>query len=465
MKRIYCKIDHIKSAWYMKRIAYLLVAVFFAQTVIGQFAISENKRYLLKNGKPFFWLGDTAWELFHRLNREEADHYLKRRSEQGFTVIQAVVLAETDGLRVPNAVGEIPLINNDPAKPNEKYFQHVDYIIDKANSYNINIGLLPTWGDKLFADRWGKGPEIFNEKTAAAYGEWIAKRYKDKTNIIWILGGDRNPRNDADVNVWRAMGNAIMKATNNKAIITFHPQPNQTGSAQWFHDDSWLAFNMFQTGHCRDGNSYDKIEAVYYKVPVKPVMDGEPIYEDHPVCFNAKDLGISNALDVRRSAYLDIFAGAHGHTYGCHDIWQMYSSKFESVNGAKIPWREAMELQGANQMIFLRKLIESHPILERVPDQSLIVENNYPPAERIQATRGNDYIFVYSTAGRPFTLNMGKIKGEKCVMYWFNPRNGAITNWELINNPGTKKFSPPSSGYGQDWVLVIDDESKKYPKP
>ena len=449
----------------MKRIFFLLLCQILIISVTAQFTISQNNRYLLKNNKPFFWLGDTAWELFHRLSRDEADKYLKRRSEQGFTVVQAVVLAETDGLHVPNAHGETPLIGDDPLKPNEKYFQHVDYIIDKANSYNINIGLLPTWGDKLNKDKWGVGPAIFNASNAAAYATWIANRYKNKTNIIWILGGDRTPRGEEDVAVWRAMGEAIMKVTNNKAIISFHPQPNSLGSAEWFHKDKWLAFNMFQTGHCRDATSYEKIETVYNMTPVKPVMDAEPIYEDHPVCFNAKELGISNAHDVRRSAYLDLFAGAHGHTYGCHDIWQFFSDKFPGVNGAKINWNEAVELAGANQMTYVRKLIESHPMLERVPDQSLIEEKGYEPAERIQATRGDDYIFVYTTAGKPFTVYLGKTKGSKMKAYWYDPRNGKARDIDSFANTGSKKFVPPSSGYGQDWVLVIEDEAKGYTKP
>lgn len=448
----------------MKRFLLFTLFLCVGLVSIAQFSVSENKRYLLKNGKPFFWLGDTAWELFHRLNREEADYYLKRRSEQGFTVIQAVVLAELDGLRVPNSLGEIPLINNDPTRPNEKYFQHVDYIVDKANDYGLTIALLPTWGDKVFMDKWGKGPEVFNPQNAVVYAEWLANRYKNRTNIIWVLGGDRTPR-DQDLVVWRAMGTAIMKATDNKAVITFHPQPNQLGSGKWFHNDAWLAFNMFQTGHCRDANSYEQIEGSYNKTPVKPVLDGEPIYEDHPVCFNPKDLGLSNALDVRRSAYLGLFAGAFGHTYGCHDIWQMYSPKAESVNGAKMVWKEAMELQAANQMGFVRKLMEAHPILDRVPDQSLIAENNYPPAERIQATRGNNYILVYSTAGRAFTLNTSKIKAEKYSIYWFNPRTGAVSQQQEISDPGTRKFTPPTSGYGHDWVFVLEDASKRYPKP
>lgn len=431
----------------------------------AQFSVSPNKRYLLKDGKPFFWLGDTAWELFHRLNKTEADTYLKKRSEQGFTVVQAVVLAEIDGLNEPNANGDKPLLNNDPAKPNEKYFEHVDYIIDKAASYNINIALLPTWGDKVFASTWGKGPEIFDEKSISVYGIWLANRYKNRKNIIWVTGGDRIPRDIKDVNTWRALGTAIMKATDNKAVISFHPQPNALGSAEWFHKDDWLSFNMFQTGHCRDEKVYDKISTVYNMQPYKPVLDGEPIYEDHPVCFNPKDLGLSSAYDVRKSAYLDLFAGAFGHTYGCHDIWQMRSDKFESVNGANITWSTAIDLPGANQMKFVRRLIESRPVLDRVPDQSVVVENNAVAAERIQATRGKDYIFVYSAAGQPFTVNAGKISGSQTKAYWYNPRNGETKAIGSFSNQQSNKFSPPRAGYGHDWVLVLDDSKSNYPQP
>ncbi|MEO6719434.1 MAG: glycoside hydrolase family 140 protein [Ferruginibacter sp.] len=445
---------------------FLSAALLIAFTLPGftQFSVSANKRFLLKDNKPFFWLGDTGWELFHRLDRAETDRYLKRRSEQGFTVIQAVVLAEMDGMRVPNANGDLPFVNEDPSQPNEKYFEHVDYIIDKAASYNISIGMLPTWGDKVFKDKWGKGPEIFNEQNGAAYAGWLANRYKDKKNIIWILGGDRRPRDEKDVSVWRAMGKAIMKATANKAVISFHPQPSKLGSAEWFHQDDWLSFNMFQTGHCRDNEVYDKIQAVYNLSPAKPVMDAEPIYEDHPVCFNAKDLGTSNAFDVRKSAYLGLFAGAFGHTYGCHDIWQMYSSKYEGVNGPHLFWYDALELPGANQMIFAKKLVESHPFLDRVPDQSLIKENDQDVYERIQACRGLDYLFVYSSVGKPFTVNLGKIKGPQLQAYWYDPRNGKTTDIEVVQNSGTKLFTPPSSGYGKDWILVLDDVSKSYPK-
>jgi len=320
--------------------------------------------------------------------------------------------------------------------------------------------LLPTWGDKVFRSTWGKGPEIFNPENARIYGEWIGKRYKDQKNIIWILGGDRNPRNDNDVAIWRAMaeGIAVGVGGHDKALMTFHPQPNSVeegGSSKWFHRDEWLDFNMFQTGHCRENNVWDRIQYVYNLSPVKPVIDGEPLYEDHPVCFNAKDLGTSSAYDVRKLAWLDVFSGALGHTYGCHDIWQMYAPHREPVNGPHFPWYVAIDLPGAGQLRYLRQLIEARPMFERIPDQSLITDA-LSASDRIQATRGKDYILVYSTQGRKFTVNLNKIAARDLVANWYNPRNGEYKDAGKFSRKTQQEFTPPTSGYGHDWVLIID---------
>jgi len=436
----------------------------------GQLRVSDNHRYLeTASGEPFFWLGDTAWELFHRLSREEADKYLRNRAEKGFTVIQAVALAELDGLHTPNFYGETPLENDDPTKPREAYFQHVDYIVRKAEQMGLYIGLLPTWGDKVFKDRWGAGPEIFNTTNAKAYGVWIGKRYKDQKNIIWVLGGDRNPRNDSDVATWRAMAAGIEEGVGgpDKALMTFHPQPNsleEGGSSKWFHHDAWLDFNMFQTGHCRENNLWDRLQWVYNLKPAKPMLDGETLYEDHPVCFNAGDLGISSAYDIRTHAWIDVFAGAFGHTYGCHDVWQMYAPDRTPVNGPHFPWYVALDLPGAQQMKFLRSLIESRPVFDRIPDQSLITDA-LGANDHIQATRGKDYAFIYSAEGKTFTVMTDKISGKDIARFWFNPKNGEVKAMGTFPKKSREEFTPPTSGYGHDWVLVLDDAARNYPSP
>jgi hypothetical protein len=245
--------------------------------------------------------------------------------------------------------------------------------------------------------------------------------------------------------------------------MSFHPQPNALGSAEWFHQSEWLDFNMFQNGHCRDQEHYLKVSTLYNKAPFKPIIDGEPMYEDHPVCFNAKDLGTSSAYDIRKYAYLDLFAGAFGHTYGCHDVWQMYDSTRVGINGPHFPWKIALDLPGANQMKFARELMESKSMLDRIPDQSILIESDETPGERIQATRGKDYVFVYSCVGKRFRLKMGQIPGEKSAFFWVNPRTGEKSTKNNINNTGIQTFTPPTKGYGLDWVMVL--ESLPDPKP
>src|SRR6478736_2021730 len=134
----------------------ILLSVIAANHVMAsplpQLQVNANQRYLVTaDGKPFFYLADTAWELFHRLNRAEADLYLRNRAAKGFTVIQAVVLGELDGLKVPNAYGETPFVDFDATQPNEHYFAHVDWVVNRAAELGLYIGLLPTWG------RWAGG--------------------------------------------------------------------------------------------------------------------------------------------------------------------------------------------------------------------------------------------------------------------------------------------------------------------
>ena len=452
-----------------------------AQTrrVLPHLKVSDNKRFLVQeDGKPFFFLGDTAWELFHRLTREEAAAYLKLRAQQKYTVIQAVALAELDGLTDPNAHGSLPLLDLDPAKPavtpgadpkNPKqydYWDHVEYIVDEANRQGLYIGLLPSWGAWLADGRPGKN-KVLNAGNAQAYGEFVGKRF-GKKGIIWILGGDRNA--DQTVAIWRAMARGIAIGVNGKEdyrglVMGFHPNGGTT-SSRWFHEDPWLTVNMQQTGHglADTTRSWEKIAADYNKTPVKPVMDAEPLYEDHPLAFRAKDNGYSFDAHVRQRAYWDTFSGAFGHTYGNHSVWQMYAAKRKPINGPLLYWNEAIHRPGAAQMQYVRALIESRPFLSRVPDQSIVV-NAMEGADRISATRGDGYLFVYSAQGRPFTVNMGKISGERVNAWWYNPRTGTSAVSDPLDNRGTHEFTPPSQGFGSDWVLVLDDAGKNFKAP
>ena len=255
-------------------------------TTFPRIRVSANKRFLVTDsGNPFFWLGDTAWELFHRLTREEAAHYFDVRQAQRFTVVQAVALAEFDGLNTPNAYGERPLIDNDPTKPNEAYFAYVDELIEMAAGRGLYVGLLPTWGDKV-NHQWGVGPIVFNPENARVYGEYLGERYRDQTNVIWILGGDRPAIfKDHDYRpIWRAMSAGIDAATAGVALMTYHPSGGPLSTSAWLQDEAWLDVHMMQSGHGsgRDAPVWERITHDYSLASPRPVLDGEPNYEDHP---------------------------------------------------------------------------------------------------------------------------------------------------------------------------------------
>jgi hypothetical protein len=440
--------------------------------------ISDNRRFLVtEGGAPFFWLGDTAWELFHRLNRDEAVRYLDDRAAKGFTVVQAVAIAELDGHSDPNAYGHLPLTAQDPARPavvegpSNDYWDHVDFIVSEANKRGIYIGFLPTWG-RYWHDGSKEKPPIFNADNAAAYGEWLGRRYKD-AGVVWILGGDRGVDSDTQREILNRMAEGLAKGDGGTHLRTFHP-PGGAGSSQWFHDAPWLDFNMRQNGHVAEFTGrYDKTLEDYHRTPVKPVLDGEPIYEDHPVSFKAKELGHSIASDVRRPLYWDLFGGACGHTYGHHSVWQMWSSGKAPINNPLMPWSEAIHQPGAGQMQYGRRLMESRPFLTRIPDPEIVVADRVPTSVpgagryHFAATRDESggYAMVYAPVGRPFKVRMSKITGPKVKAWWFNPRNGKATAIGTFANTGEREFTPPDAGELLDWVLVLDDAAKRYPAP
>jgi len=466
----------------MKRLGFLVAMLMCCVAVAAEMprlAVSDNKRFLVTaDGRPFFWLGDTAWELFHRLNREEVGRYLDDRARKGFTVIQAVAIAEFDGHTDPNPYGNLPLIDLDPAKPavtngvSGGYWDNVDFIVAEANKRGLYIGFLPTWG-RYWHDSIKDGKPLFTPANAEIYGRWLGERYRD-AGLVWILGGDRPIENDEQKEIIRAMARGLRKGDGGAHLITFHP-PGGSGSSKWLHNEDWLDFNLRQNGHNAEFTGrYDQTRVDYDRTPVKPVIDGEPLYEDHPIAFDAKRFGHSVAADVRRPLYWDLFGGACGHTYGNHAVWQFYDPKRgKPINNPLMPWYEAIDEPGAGQMQFGRRLIESRPFLTRIPDDSVIVTDSVSTSvpgagtRHFAATRDAEgtYAMIYAPIGRAFKVRMDKISGATARAWWFNPRDGVATAAGMFENTGEREFTAPDKGELLDWVLVLDDASKNYPPP
>lgn len=419
--------------------------------------ISQNQRYLItEDHRPFFWLGDTAWEMVHRLNEEEVRLYLEDRVSKGFTVIQTVLLAELDGLNSPNAYGHTPLINQDPKRINEAYFAYVDQIIEQAATTGLYMAVLPTWGDK-FHKAWGLGPEIFTEDNAEAYGEILGRRYAHHSHIVWVMGGDRTPTHDNHYKIIRAMAKGIKRHTPNH-LMTYHPNGGKIAS-DWFGTEDWLDFDMFQTRHQKGFKEYQFTRKALNAQPARPVIDGEPGYENIPNLLNKWKLNRLKASDIRKTAYWNLFAGAAGHTYGCNEVWQMFDEGRKPKFGAEFSWKEAIHLPGSYQMGLMRKLFSSLDWQNLTNDQQLLSPSIFPGHNSILSmiSTQRTTVLVYTPNGRAFRLKLSKVKADKLQAYWFDPSNGELHQAGIFINSGTVKFKAPRSIF-QDAVLLLLDQ-------
>jgi hypothetical protein len=458
-------------------------------------AVNADGHYLqTSDGRPFFWLGDTAWQLIDVCTREECAYYLQARAEQGFNVIQTTVLSEFDGLNLPDALGNRPFRENDPRQPNERYFDHVLEIVDLAAANHLYVALLPAWGDKLTAP-WGAGPRIFtndNLPVARAYGRYLGEKLKNRTNVVWMLGGDR-PANlagsiageypqapavaagfAADYDwtpIWREIAYGLGDGLGRKPVCLYHPSGGPFSTSVFLRDAPWLSINGIQSGH--NGGHDVPIWALIARdaavTPPKPTLDLEPNYEDHP--FNPwprwdPATGYFDDYDVRKQTYRSVFAGGCGVTYGHHSVWQFASSRREAINHAKMGWTEALYRPGARQMRFLRELVESRPFFDRLRDPSLIAGSSGERGLHMEATRdrAGTFAFIYFPVNdQEVTINLAALSGRTLKAWWFDPRTGIGNLVGLIGGGSAKAFrSPPN---GPDWVLVLDDSRSDVPPP
>jgi hypothetical protein len=432
--------------------------------------VHTGKRYFQSaDGKPFFWLGDTGWLLFSKLTREETLDYLNTRRQQGFNVVQAMVVHDVSNA---NRYGDSALLDRNVATPritagndfNNKaaydFWDHVDFVIDAAAQRGIYMALVPVWGHNV------KGGKVSTQQ-AETYARFLANRYKNRNNIIWLNGGDL--KGSDSLNVWKKMGNTLRKY-DPRHLITFHPR-GRYSSSEWFHNESWMDFNMFQSGHrtyAQDTSSGDRwhfgednwryVNMDYRFRPTKPTMDGEPSYENIPHGLHDSLQPRWNDADLRRYAYWSVFAGGAGFTYGENAIMQFHTGGDRDANyGVNKNWKQTIYSPGATQMKYLKELMLSKSYFDREPAQEIIADNTGTKYDYLLATRGKNYAMIYTYSGKPFSVDFSKVKFKVSKAVWFNPVDGTSIPIADFSNKGVVLFEPPVKAKGwRDWVLIIE---------
>lgn len=431
--------------------------------------ISENKRHFRLDGKPFFWLGDTAWLLFQKLSYEEALIYLDNRAAKGFTVIQATLV---HGDRYANSNGSAALLDEDFSRPNPDtseaaYWPQVRRIVDAAAERGMIMALLPSWG------RFVAQGSLCGEKIDA-YTDFLAKTFGDCENVLWLVGGD--VRGSAAQPEFEKIGTCLRKKCPNH-LIGYHPF-GRCSSSMWFHEADWLDFNMFQSGHRRydqvtmnewddraaaeafvGEDSYRYVQHDYALTPTKPVLDGEPSYELIPQGLHDGSQPYWQACDVRRYAYWSLMAGACGFTYGSNAIMQFWRGVEKGAYSVLETWQEALHNPGSMYMTHVRRLMESIRWQEGAPAQEYLVENSGEKYDYNLALRTPNALCVYTYSGKPFAVDTSLLPGSICG-WWFDPVSGGRSCLGAVEAADRVLFTPPNRRLGQnDWVLILEIDS------
>lgn len=471
---------------------------------------SADGRFLAQpDGKPFFLLGDWAWELFKNLNRSEAEQYLQDRARKGFNVVFAPIPGYFGDLTRPNVHGDLPFIENDPLRPNARYFENVDWVVKRAAHHGLRMGLLPSWGKRVTGPESGESRRIIDGRNARQYGQWLAARYRNQ-GILWVLGGDTNPlwprkiiwdplgnnKDKVDLTitdfrpVYDALAEGLEEGSDEPAFIFYHPTGGswpgtpQPRTSLYFSGRPWLDMNAIQSGHhlipepvaqkfglefiWKAPFSYQPITDEYSSTPVRPIIDLEPRIEDLAINLEIKN-GYWKPFDVRTAAYQALFAGAAGHAYGNESLGLFYIPERGRLEGLEMrPWQEALSAPGSGQMQHAKALMLSRPYFTRIPDQNVIVGDAGEGEPHIAATRDKNgsFAMIYLPHGQKVTVDLSKLSGTHAIAWWYDPSTGAATRIpNKFVTSGTHRFSPPTSGADVDWVLVLDDESRSFAAP
>lgn len=416
---------------------------------------SVNGHYLVAaDGTPFVIQADSAWWLAERSTREDVDRYLDARHRQGFNTV--MFAATLDFGKGRNAYGQT-IWSGDASAPNPRFFEHVDYIVEQAEARGMYVAMAPAWVKHVTPPR-GAGLVLQN---AYGFGRWIGQRYRNH-RVIWLMGGDDENWHEAIVEeVARGVTNGVTGSDtgHDGVVITYHPAWAQTSAAK-FHDEDWLDFNFIQSGHCgrtlTAGNQLTTVD--FERWPTKPTMDGESFYEGHPRCMDSAQ-PYSTAQQVRNGMYNAVFGGGAGIAYGHHSVWQMYQPGRKGVNGPLPYWYDALGDEAASEVVYLRRLVESRPILSRTPDGGT---GTAGAGTRLTAAEDGAYLMGYSADGRGITVDLAQLSGSAVRLWWFDPRTGSATDAGAAPSDGDVTMTPPDR---QDWVLVADDAARGFPAP
>jgi hypothetical protein len=407
--------------------------------------VRPGQRYLEDvAGKPFLIHGDTAWSLIAELTREDVDRYLDDRHARGFnTILVSLIEYHYSANAAANAYDQQPFLKpGNYTTPNDAYFAHADWVLRQAADKGFLVLLTPSYagccGDGWYEEMVTNGPVRLRQ-----YGEYLGRRYRDFTNILWVHAGDANPpRKD----LVRAIAEGI-REFDQQALHTAHGA--HTAALDYWQDEPWLQVNNVYTYRSVYASALEQ----YARPERLPFFLIEGIYENEHEATEQL---------LRTQAYQAVLSGAAGHIFGNNPIWHFEGRG--SYDGP-VTWQEALGSRGAQSMTHLRELFTSIRWWELEPDtdNTLLTGGLGSDHDRAVAARSTDraLALLYLPSSRDITVDLGQLAGPEIAARWYDPANGRFSpaSGSPFEAAEPQRFMPESdtnsSGF-DDWVLVLE---------
>ena len=422
------------------------------QRVSFPLSVSENSRYLVDSkGLPFLIKGDSPWEIAWQLTKADAEKYLENRRLKGFNAIlvDGVPYSEwSDHVKETDRAGHNPFVTpGDFSTPNDAYFSHLEWLVETAGAKGILVLLMPadlgSRGAK-FATKDGMWYQEYKSNgpiKCYQYGRYLGQRFSKHPNVLWVLGGDRDPRDVQEHIEEMARG---LEETAPKQLKTYHA--GARSSSLFFHDAPWLDINM-SYGY---SDPYRFVLMDYLLQPAKPVFLGESGYEGE----NLDERG-GSPQRVRRQAYWAILSGACGHMYGSK-AW-----------GFRPGWEDSLDSPGAIHMSHLDSFFQSLPWHRLVPETEhavLMAGFGRGTDRAITAWIPDGSLAItYMPSTRRVTVDLKRFN-RKVDARWFDPTTGKYAPIEgsPFANTTQREFTPreKNGGGDSDFLLVLSTAHK-----
>jgi len=433
----------------------------------GWLKTSDNGRYLTyADGTPFFYLGDTAWEISWKSTKEGVIEYLDDRQAKGFNAIQFVPMSHQriQEFGVINRNGEPYFLNENFERLNPAYFEYVDFIVNEINKRDMVAVIVPLWAgmnELHFNPRWKD--YFLNRKESLLIAKYLGARYAGH-NVIWIIGGDDRYESDEQKEFWDTFAKLIKETTGRRQLATLHVKGFQASFDYFDNETPWLDFHMYQSSHRAKADfTWQAGQRGYRLKPNVPVLNGEMVYEDifhklwAPGDTTRAETFRIRSEHARQAAYESILSGSMvGITYGGNGIWQWNVPGMWASHSPRFTVSEAIHFEGSSHMSVLKNILVDMDWHTLKPAFDIVVDAE---AGDIVPTALNDQQIISYIPPSSKWIDIGLPAGKKIISErLINPRTGEIEMSNSYNSGFEEpteivKVTTPDT---TDWIYIAD---------